>query len=121
MNKENAKKLFEKIKNECLENIDLPETKIRSGVNKMLACMWQVYWKCWFEGEAEEVYKPDRSIAPLVGARKMWHGFAEEQRCKWLENFEKLKRFGRDKDAAKEKIKLEQLEKICMIFNQEVS
>lgn len=120
MEKENAKKLYKTMLEDCVEQEHQIESKIRAGVCKMFASMWRVYWECAFEGKNREIHELDERLSPNENAKKLWLTFVHNQKERWTQHSEKLSKFGRKDDSEKEKIKVAQLEKLVKIFEEEM-
>lgn len=119
MNKEKATEIYEALLHDVKEN-DAIENRIRFGVCKMLATMWREYYACCFEGRRKETIKPPEDLNPLDATKKLWHDFVDNEKHRWTVQLDKLGKFGRKDDAHKEQIKITQLERLVLIWNQKV-
>jgi hypothetical protein len=116
MNKTKAIEIFNLLTPDPEMEKSSVENRIRSGVNKMLASMWKVYWERCFEGNKAEVITIDESLSSIEAAKKLWLDFVVAEKEKWQIHAGKLTKFGRTDDAAKENLKIDQLEKLVKVW-----
>lgn len=119
MNRDEAMRIYELLLNDWPEEKSSVESKIRAGVCRMLAAMWRVYWQACFEGRQNKVIKPSAELGPLEAARKLWLDFVENERSRWVLKRDKLEKYGRKDDAVKESTKLDQLDRLVVIWKRE--
>ncbi len=121
MKKKKAQEIFKLLLPEQETEKASIEDRIRSGVNKMLASMWKVYWERCFENKKTEVISIDENLSKIDATKKLWLEFVEAEKNRWQEHAEKLTKFGRIDDATKENIKIDQLEKLVKIWHEKIS
>ena len=119
MKKTEAMKLFNLLLNDFPEAESI-ESRIKSGVCKMAASMWRVYWEAVFENKNPSNIEFSQEKSPFEATKELWQKFVTDEKERWLNHKAKLVQFGRKEDAHKEQMKLDQLEKLIKIWEQKV-